>query len=173
MVLDQHTDAGVRLASVAWSARHESVPANGVDSWQFYLVKVAHDLRDTVENDPAALLTLVQPQHLAHWTRPVIGNVDPAEAFLSAMVEYGFSDEDAAAIYLTFFTRILGVLYAQAAVLTRPARTVTLVDAVAYPTLARLGPMLARNTNREEFDAAVDDIISGLERDLRDPGFRR
>lgn len=166
MVVNQNGDAKVPLAGISFSIHHEAVPVGAVDSWQFYLVEVAHHLRHAVGNDPDTLRALTQPPRIANWTRPPIGDVGLAEAFLAAMVEYGFSDEDATAIYLTFFTRILGVLYAQAASSARPARTVPLINAVAYPTLARLGPLLTLDKNKEEFDAALDDIISGLERDL-------
>lgn len=147
-------------------AHLRALPPDTVDSWQFYLVEVAHRLRRTVGTDPAKLRELTEPMHIATRVLPPVGNIQLAEAFLASMIYYGFSDEDATAIYLTFFTRILGVLCAQSASSAPPATTPKLVDVTAYPTLARLSPFLSRRSDRGDFDAAVDDIISSLERDL-------
>jgi len=166
VVMHHHVRTHSSSPSGGSVARLRVVPVDTVDSWQLYLVQVAHHLRHTVGNDPDALLTLTQPPHIANWVHPPIGNTFLAEAFLASMVEYGFSDEDATAIYLTFFTRILGVLCAQTATSAPSAANPTLIDGTAYPTLARLSPLLNLGWDSSDFDAALDDIITSLERDL-------
>lgn len=167
MVFDHHARTGMFPTSGGSVTYLEVAPVETVDSWQLYLVEVAHHLRRTVGADPGMLRALTQPPRIANWVSPPVGDVRLAEAFLVSMVEYGFSDEDAAAIYLTFFTRVLGVLCAEAAAAAPSATAPKMIDVTTYPTLARLRPRLSRSTDRSDFDAAVDDIVTSLEQNFR------
>lgn len=141
-------------------------PVSRVDSWQAYLVEVAHYLREVVGTDPDALGVLTTAPPSAWWLRPPVGDAVLVEDFLGSMKRYRFSDEDAAAIFLAFFTRLLGLLCIQAAGAV-PAPRGPVVEVDAYSTLHRLRPLLSRDRDVEDFEDAVDDILTGLERDLK------
>lgn len=137
-----------------------------VDSWQLYLVDIAHHVRQVVTADPDALRVLTSTPPAARWIRPPVGDVVLVEEFLASLQRYGFSDEEAAAIYLAFFTRLLGLLCMQTTgPLPMPCDVVGGVS--AHPTLSRLRPLLSLDRDREEFEATLDDIIITLQRDLR------
>ncbi len=144
-----------------------------VDSWQFYLVDIAHHVRQVVTADPDALRVLTSTPPAARWIRPPVGDVVLVEEFLASLQRYGFSDEEAASIYLAFFTRLLGLLCMQIGLLCMqtsgplpmPCDVVAAVS--AHPTLSRLRPLLSLDRDREEFEATLDDIIITLQRDLR------
>lgn len=137
-----------------------------VDSWQAYLVEVAYHLRQVVATDPQALDTLITTTRAVWWLRPPVGDVVLVEDFLAAMKRYGFSDEDTAAIYLAFFTRVLGLLIIQTPERFAPTPDST-ADLDAYPTLDRLRPWLSVHEDKNTFEEVLDDILTNLERDVK------
>lgn len=153
---------------------HRDRPVGTVDSWQLYLVEVAHHLRQVVAADPKALQVLTSIPQAAWWLRPPVGDLGLVEDFFASMHHYGFSDEDAAAIYLAFFTRMLGLLCMQAAG-SLPVPAGPALGTSAYPALTRLRPLLSldkdrdkdRNKDTEDCEATLDDILINLERDLK------
>lgn len=136
-----------------------------VDSWQAYLAEVAYHLRAAVAADPDLLRTLTAAPQAARWLRPPVGDLVLVEQFLVSMKRYGFSDEEAATAYLVFFTRLLGVLRAQAIRSSVPSPQAG-PSLSTYPTLMRLRPWLTAETDHDDFDTVLDDVLTVLERDL-------
>lgn len=151
---------------MALSRRDGGGPVHVVDSWQAYLAEVAYHLRAAVAADPDLLRTLTAAPRAARWLRPPVGDLVLVEEFLASMKRYGLSDEEAATAYLTFFTRLLGLLRAQA---SRSSIRPSVEDPrlSAYPTLMRLRPWLTTNSDDEDFDTVLDDVLTGLERELQ------
>lgn len=135
-----------------------------VDSWQGYLVEVAYHLRQVAATDPHVLDALV-PLVATGWSvSPQLGGLVFVEDFLAAMTKYGFSEEDTAAIFLAFFTRVLGLLIIQS-----PKRSTPIPDSTddsAYPTLTRLRPWLTAYEEKTGFEDTLDDVLTSLERDF-------
>lgn len=156
----------IRRPSVVLSRRDGLGPVGRVDSWQVYLVEVAYHLRRVVAADPDALGVLTAPPGAAWWLRPPVGDLVLVEDFLASMQRYGFSDEDAAAIYLAFFTRLLALFCVQARG-SLPVPGDSALEEDAYPTLNRLRPLLSHDRDRDDFEDALDDVLTGLERDLK------
>lgn len=154
------------LPAVALPRRDGGEPVAIVNSWQSYLVEMAYHLRQVVTDDPDTLGVLTRSPRGASWLRPPVGDLVLVEDFLASMQRYGFSDEDAAAIYLAFFTRLLGLLHVQTTG-SVPASDAPEAEQGAYPTLTRLRPMLSRNRDKDNFEDALDDILTSLERDLK------
>ncbi len=164
-----HTQPRVQsvLPAVDLSRRDGLGPVGRVDSWQVYLVEVVYHLRRVVAADPDALGVLTAPPGAAWWLRPPVGDVVLVEDFLASMQRYGFSDEDAAAIYLAFFTRLLALFCVQATGSLSVPLGDSALEEDAYPTLNRLRPLLSRDRDRDDFEDALDDVLTGLERDLK------
>lgn len=141
-------------------------PVESVDSWQIYLLETAHRLRAAVAMDPDVLYGLASPSGTTWWLRPPVGDLVLVEEFLSEMRHYGFSNEDAAATYLAFFTFLLGQLCLQATGSPSPPAGPA-ADLSAYPTLSRLRPLLSVNRDTDEFECALEDVLTRLERELR------
>lgn len=161
-----HVSEAILLPTVAVCRQDGGGPVKLSDSWQAYLAEVAYHLRAAVEADPDVLRLLTMSPRAAWWLQPAVGDLVLVEEFLTSMKRYGFIDEDAASVYLAFFTRLLGLLHVQAA--RSPVPYIGAVnDLSAYPNLLRLRPWLSHNNDRGDFDAALDDLLTTLERDLR------
>lgn len=166
LVSDCTTRTVVPLPAVCVPRQDGGGPTKRVDSWQAYLVEVAYHLRQVATDNPDVLWALTTTSPDAPWLRPLVGDVMLVEAFLASMKRYGFSDEDTATMYRVFFTRVLGLLCVQAAGAVPVHGGVVDAETGAYPMVDRLRPELSRDRDADDFDDAMDDLLTVLERDL-------
>lgn len=136
-------------------------------SWQGYLWALADRLRCVVTEDPLALDALLAPRASARWLSPPLSDLVLVEEFLSALSRYGFTDRQAAAAYPIFFSCVLGLLRVATADTTdAPLTSLPATDDAATPMIHRLRPSLSEDHTREEYEDAVEAMLTRLERSL-------
>src|SRR3712207_5630368 len=78
--------------------------------WVDYLHRLAHGLRRIALAHPEVFPLVATRPPAAPWVRPPLRSLRWIESLLRVMVDAGFSDEDAAAVYRSFSSFLLGHL---------------------------------------------------------------
>lgn len=154
----------------------ESVAGGGVQEaggWRAYLWRLANHMRDLALRHPN-LFPLVATRHpAAPWLRPPLRNLDVVEEFLSTLLAGGFTQDQAAVVYRSFASFLLGHLLLTAAqeanqgANNTDSRTYDLGD---YPTIGAMAHLLAAPArDDEEFAAALEDLLEGIAEDAGEP----
>ncbi|WP_278262124.1 TetR/AcrR family transcriptional regulator C-terminal domain-containing protein [Nocardia sp. AG03] len=141
-------------------------------SWQDFLVRLAHGVRRIVLREadlfaPAASLTPGAP-----WARPPLGHLRWVEAFLDAMLSYGFDDDEAVATYRSFTTFLLGQLLLEAAghlSIPDDERAPSHRALAEFPNLSRLQPKLSQDHGTAEFEDCLEALLDRIERMRANP----
>lgn len=142
--------------------------------WQGFLQTVAHQVRRIAEQHPRAFPLVASRNPAAPWLRPPLRSVEVVDAFLTALLDRGFSDAQATATYRSFCSFLLGQLLLEAAVhdemVAPPPDTAGELDdtdaAARAPQVFRLREMLSEDHSREEFEVALESLLDRLERSL-------
>ena len=125
------------------------------NSWQEYLQKMAHGVRDIAVAHPRVFPLVATRPPAAPWLRPPLRSLRWVEAFLEGLADFGFSERDSVLTYRAFSTFLLGHLLLESATVDPMADSVEedieffesnrLSD---YPRLQALGPQLPRTATR-------------------------
>ncbi|MET0673674.1 MAG: TetR/AcrR family transcriptional regulator C-terminal domain-containing protein [Microbacterium pygmaeum] len=149
--------------------------------WQGFLQSLAHEMRMIAVDHPRAFPLIATRHPAAPWLRPPLRSVEVVDTFLTSLIDYGFSDEQAVSAYRSFSSFLLGQLLLESA--TRGADTapveepidegkadipagdgqVSLEDA---PEVRRLRPLLSEDRTDEEFEASLEMLIDRLDAEL-------
>ncbi|MCM3661537.1 TetR/AcrR family transcriptional regulator C-terminal domain-containing protein [Georgenia satyanarayanai] len=143
--------------------------------WQAYLQHVAHAVRDIASDHPQVFPLVATRHPAAPWLRPPLRNLAVVEDFLRTLTSAGFSEEQAVTAYRAFTSFLLGQLLltvtqrgAQAAteeVLDEGGATVAHSDISIddFPTIARLQPKLSIDRSDEEFEEALEQLLTRID----------
>jgi hypothetical protein len=141
------------------------------DSWQDYLVRVAHSVRRSALTHPRVFPLVATRPPEAPWIRPPLRSLRWVESFLSSLQAHDFDDEKAVYTYRAFTSFLLGHLLLEVAALgadVGPIAQKSQDDSEAlaledYPNLQRLRTKLAENEVESEFEESLDNLINRLE----------
>ena len=152
--------------------------------WEDYLSRLAFGVRRIAMDHPRLFPLVATRPPAAPWVRPPLRSLRWMDSFLAGLVDCGFTDEAAAAVYRAFTSFLLGHLLLDVAALnvdisavadTSPGPTTAddaapaAADPLAdYPVLRRMEPKLSEDFARAEFTSSLDNLLSRLA-DLR-PG---
>lgn len=157
-----------------------SPPAgNGLtEDWHGYLQWMAHSVRDVALQHPAIFPLMATRHPAAAWLRPPLRSLRVVEAFLSALIDRGFTDDQAVQIYRIFTSFLLGHLLlevAQRGVSTAPIEEPIdegqadvpnqdqQLDTSRYPTVMRLRPQLSEDHTKDEFERTLEALLDRLD----------
>ncbi len=151
------------------------------DNWQRFLQVTAHEVRRIAVEHPKAFPLIATRHPAAPWLRPPLRSVDVVELFLSTLIGFGFTDEQAVGAYRSFSSFLLGNLLLESAVRgadTSPAEE-PLDEGDAdipqgdgsrsldgSPQVQRLRLLLSEDHAEEEFEESLETLLDRLDRQL-------
>ena len=140
------------------------------NSWQEYLQKMAHGVRDIAAAHPRVFPLVATRPPAAPWLRPPLRSLRWVESFLEGLADFGFSERDSVLTYRAFSTFLLGHLLLESATVDSMADSVEedieffesnrLSD---YPRLQALGPELSEDGYANEFEDSLEDLINRIQ----------
>nr|WP_154924273.1 TetR/AcrR family transcriptional regulator C-terminal domain-containing protein [Microbacterium testaceum] len=151
------------------------------DQWQRFLQVTAHEVRRIAIEHPKAFPLIATRHPAAPWLRPPLRSVEVVEVFLSTLIGFGFTDEQAVGAYRSFSSFLLGNLLLESAVRgadTGPAdEPLDEGDAdipqgdgsqnlEASPQVRRLRALLSEDHAEEEFEESLESLLDRLDRQL-------
>ena len=141
--------------------------------WQDFLVRLAHGVRRLALAHPRTFPLVASRPPAAPWIRPPLRSLRWIDAFLDALTSSGFSDRAASDAYRAFNSFLLGHLLLEVAGLgadigpldDEPSAAGEAAAALeAYPTLRRLGKLLAEDRAGVEFEESLENLLDRMER---------
>lgn len=150
--------------------RPELVPS-AASSWQDFLARLATAVRTAALEHPRVFPLVASRPPAAGWIRPPLRSLRWIEAFLSGLIERGFSEEAAVRAYRTYTGFLLGHLLLEvneiagdAAPIPRPEPDDPGPEQLAdYPTLTKVSDQLRVNSSETEFYDSLDHLLVRLE----------
>lgn len=144
------------------------------EHWQGFLQAIAHQVRLIAVEHPRAFPLVASRNPAAPWLRPPLRSIEVVDAFLTALLERGFTDAQAVATYRSFSSFLLGQLLLEAAghddlVEPPPDSTAEQDEPDAEtraPQVFRLREKLIEDRSREEFEVALEALLDRLENSL-------
>jgi len=145
--------------------------------WQGFLQTLAHHIRRIAIDHPRAFPLVATRHPAAPWLRPPLRSVEVVEAFLSALIGFGFTDEQAVDVYRSFTSFLLGNLLLEAAVRGADTGPVSepldeggadipehdgLMDLDDAPQVLRLRDLLSDDRSDDEFEASLESLLDRL-----------
>ena len=136
--------------------------------WVDYLQRLAHGLRRIALAHPEVFPLVATRPPAAPWIRPPLRSLRSIESLLQVMTEAGFSDEDAAAVYRSFSSFLLGHLLLEVSsmgVETGPVEEPDMSEAedvAAYPIVQRMEPHLSEDHAAEDFEEALEALLDRI-----------
>lgn len=137
------------------------------NSWQEYLQKMAHGVRDVAVAHPRVFPLVATRPPAAPWLRPPLRSLRWVEGFLERLSKFGFSDTDSVLTYRAFSTFLLGHLLLESSTVDQMVDSVEddieffesnrLAD---YPRVQALGSQLAEDGYANEFEDSLEDLIN-------------
>ena len=140
-------------------------------SWQEYLQRMAHGVRDICTAHPRVFPLVATRPPAAPWLRPPLRSLRWVEGFLASLHEFGFSEQKSVRIYRSFSTFLLGHLLLESATVDLGA-DVELDDDIEffetndlsqYPRLMALEAELRSDGYEEEFEDALEELLNRIE----------
>jgi AcrR family transcriptional regulator len=142
-------------------------PSNG---WQDFLQRLAHGVRRMAIAHPKAFPLVASRPAEAPWLRPPLRSLHWVEAFLSGLIEEGFSRDAAVRAYRSFSSFLLGHLLLEVATLGADLGPLDVVEeqgaeetAPRHPTVRELRAALTEDHSAEEFEESLEDLLNRLE----------
>ena len=146
-------------------------PAIGLEShtgWVDYLQRLGHGLRRIALAHPEVFPLVATRPPAAPWVRPPLRSLRGIESLLRVLTDAGFSDADAAAVYRSFSSFLLGHLLLEVSAMgveTGPVEEPDVApvhDLDAYPTLRRLEPDLRGDHAATDFEEALEALLDRI-----------
>ena len=144
------------------------------EHWQGFLQAIAHQVRGIAVAHPRAFPLVASRNPAAPWLRPPLRSIEVVDAFLTALLERGFTDVQAVATYRSFSSFLLGQLLLEAAIHDDPVEPAPDSTAqqdepdaeVRAPQVFRLRDKLSEDRSHEEFEVALETLLDRLENSL-------
>lgn len=133
--------------------------------WVDYLQRLAHGLRRIALSHPEVFPLVATRPPAAPWVRPPLRSLRWIESLLTVMIDAGFSDENAAAVYRAFSSFLLGYLLLEVSSMGVETGPVEEPDAAGvedlsrYPILQRLEPHLSIDVAAQDFEEALEALL--------------
>jgi len=148
----------------------DEVRLEAQDGWQDFVQRMAHGVRRVALEHPKAFPLIASRPPEAPWLRPPLRSLDWVEAFLSALVEEGFTDEAAVAGYRAFTSFLLGHLLLEASTHGADVGPLDVLDygaggapdQDAHPTVLRLRDGLSQDRAAAEFEEALEELLGRI-----------
>src|SRR5215203_4968255 len=128
---------------------HQTMTGDYADSWQEFLEKMAHGVRDLALRHPKVFPLVATRPPAAPWLRPPLRSLRWVEGFLEGLRSYGFAPKASVSVYRSFATFLLGALLLESGTLEdlTIAEKVNLVfsendDLSSYPLISELAEEL-------------------------------
>ena len=154
--------------------------------WQAYLQTAAHEIRRIAVEHPRVFPLVATRHPAAPWLRPPLRSVEVVNAFLTALIDRGFTDRQAVDTYRSFTSFLLGQLLLEAATRGAPTGPVDApIDEGASPAsdrkgaassddpvlddapeVFRLRDMLSEDRSDEEFEVSLEALLDRLQGEL-------
>lgn len=96
----------------------DRVPREAQDGWQPYLAEIARGIRRYARAHPHAFPLVATRPSEAPWINPPLRSIDWIEAFLTALADDGFTDEQVLFAYRAFNSFLLGYLLLETSAMT-------------------------------------------------------
>jgi len=148
----------------------QTMTAEQPSSWQEYLQKMAHGVRDIAVAHPRVFPLVATRPPAALWLRPPLRSLRWVESFLEGLADFGFSGRDSVLIYRAFSTFLLGHLLLESSTVDTMSESLDedieffesnrLSD---YPRVQALGPQLAEDGYANEFEDSLEDLINRIQ----------
>ena len=139
-------------------------------SWQEYLQKLAHGVRDIAVAHPRVFPLVATRPPAAPWLRPPLRSLRWVESFLQALAKFGFSDRDSVQIYRAFATFLLGHLLLESATVDFMPVRWRRTSSSSSRTISRsirdcsaLADELAEDGYDVEFEDSLEDLINRIQ----------
>lgn len=136
--------------------------------WEDYLQRLAHGLRRIALVHPEVFPLVATRPPAAPWIRPPLRSLRSIESLLQVMTAAGFSDADAAAVYRSFSSFLLGHLLLEVSsmgVETGPVEEPDMSEAEdvsGYPIVQRLEPHLSEDHAAGDFEEALEALLDRI-----------
>ena len=136
--------------------------------WVDYLQRLAHGLRRIALVHPEVFPLVATRPPAAPWIRPPLRSLRSIESLLQVMTAAGFSDADAAAVYRSFSSFLLGHLLLEVSsmgVETGPVEEPDMSEAEdvsKYPIVQRLEPHLSEDHAAGDFEEALEALLDRI-----------
>lgn len=154
-----------------------NLDAELTEHWQGFMQTVAHEVRRVAVAHPRAFPLVATRHPAAPWLRPPLRSVEVVDTFLTALIGFGFTDEQAVDAYRSFTSLLLGHLLLESAM--RGADTGSVDDPLdqgdadlpehdgkvgltAAPQVARLRVLLSEERSDEEFEVSLEALLDRL-----------
>ncbi|WP_134768052.1 TetR/AcrR family transcriptional regulator C-terminal domain-containing protein [Nocardioides sp. 1609] len=149
----------------------DDVASSPTHGWQDFTQRLAHGIRRVALRHPRVFPLVASRPPEAPWLRPPLRSLEWVEVFLEALIEDGFSEDDAVSAYRSFTSFLLGHLLLEVAahdadvgpldVLTpdEPPGPGALDD---YPLVARLRDELSADHADVEFEDALESLLARI-----------
>ncbi|WP_109211361.1 MULTISPECIES: TetR/AcrR family transcriptional regulator C-terminal domain-containing protein [Microbacterium] len=157
------------------------------EHWQGYLQTTAHEIRRVAIEHPRVFPLVATRHPAAPWLRPPLRSVEVVNAFLTALLGYGFTDQQAVDTYRSFTSFLLGQLLLESATRGAPTGPVDQPieegDSSAHkrgggsaaegspplddaPEVLRLRDLLSEDRSDEEFEVSLEALLDRLDREI-------
>ena len=138
--------------------------------WQDYLRRLAHGVRRIALAHPQVFPLVATRPPAAPWVRPPLRSLRWMESFLQTLLDQGFSDPNAVAVYRAFSSFLLGHLLLEVSGLGVDIGPVDEPDPdqaagqdlSEYPHLLRLQSELSQDHSATEFEQSLDNLLDRL-----------
>ena len=152
----------------------ELVAADEVDvhgGWRGYLWRLARHMRDLAVRHPNVFPLVATRNPAAPWLRPPLRNLDVVEEFLDTLLSCGFNQQQAATVYRTFASFLLGHLLLTAAQESNQSLVShegasdgpSLPYLKDYPTIVAMEGLLSEpGRDAEEFDDSLEEMLEAI-----------
>ncbi|MGI8947322.1 MAG: TetR/AcrR family transcriptional regulator C-terminal domain-containing protein [Ornithinimicrobium sp.] len=150
-------------------------------AWQGYLQILAHDVRTTAMEHPAAFPLVASRHPAAPWLRPPLRSIDLIEHLLTCMTAYGFDDPRAVDAYKVFTSFLVGSLLLEVTVRGENMHPIDEplnegealipehdddVDLNDAPLVRRMQDRLSEDTSDLEFEIGLETLVDRIERSV-------
>src|SRR5215207_10505540 len=149
---------------------HRTMTGDFADSWQEFLEKMAHGVRDLALRHPKVFPLVATRPPAAPWLRPPLRSLRWVEGFLEGLRRHGLSSDDSVIVYRAFSTFLRGHLLLETAVNepTSPSASEDIEfyesnDMSNYPLLRGLEKQLSQEMYADEFEDALEGLIDRIE----------
>src|SRR5215218_3883656 len=149
---------------------HSTMTGDYAESWQEFLEKMAHGVRNLALTHPKVFPLVATRPPAAPWLRPPLRSLRWVEGFLEGLNRHGLSSDDSVIVYRAFSTFLLGHLLLETAVSepTSPPASEDVEfyesnDMTNYPLLRGLESQLSQDMYADEFEDSLEGLINRIE----------
>src|SRR5215211_1727004 len=149
---------------------HSTMTGDYAESWQEFLEKMAHGVRNLALTHPKVFPLVATRPPAAPWLRPPLRSLRWVEGFLEGLNRHGLSSDDSVIVYRAFSTFLLGHLLLETAVNepTSPPASEDVEfyesnDMTNYPLLRGLESQLSQDMYADEFEDSLEGLINRIE----------